>query len=377
MIGHKRVPSREGGVEIVVWELATRLRDMGYEVDCYNRSGYHMTAKSYDRIPGRPGVYRDGIRILTIPTVQNGKFNAIIYSFFAANRALFGHYDVIHFHAEGPCLMIWLPKLFRKRCIVTIHGLDWQRAKWGNFASRMLKTGERFAAKYADEVIVLSRSVQEYFEETYGRKTHFIPNGITRPEKVPAGETLRKFGLEPGRYFMTLSRLVPEKGLHYAIEAFRGIDTDFRLAIVGGTSNAVEYDEQLGTMAAEDPRVVLTGMQQGPEVAELLSNAYAFILPSDVEGMSISLLEAMSFGCCCLVSDIRENAEVVEDRALTFRKGDVEDLRTQMDFLLHNPAEAEHYRDGAADYICSKYSWDEVVRKTQALYIGEDGAEKS
>lgn len=125
MIGHKRVPSREGGVEIVVWELATRLRDMGYEVDCYNRSGYHMNAKSYDRVPGRSGVYRDGIRILTIPTVRNGKLNAIVYSFFAAIRALFGHYDVIHFHAEGPCLMIWLPKLFHIRCVATIHGLDW------------------------------------------------------------------------------------------------------------------------------------------------------------------------------------------------------------------------------------------------------------
>ena len=212
MIGHKRVPSREGGVEIVVWELSTRLRDMGYAVDCYNRSGYHMNAKSYERIPGEPGVYRDRIRILTIPTVRNGKLNAIVYSFFAAIRALSGRYDVIHFHAEGPCLMIWLPKLFHIRCVATIHGLDWQRAKWGNFASRMLKTGEKFAARYADEVIVLSRNVQEYFLETYGRETHFIPNGIVRPEKVPAGETLKRYGLEPGHYFMTLSRLVPEKG---------------------------------------------------------------------------------------------------------------------------------------------------------------------
>ena len=372
MIGHKRVPSREGGVEIVVWELATRLRDMGYEVDCYNRSGYHMNAKSYDRVPGRSGVYRDEIRILTIPTVRNGKLNAIVYSVLATIRALFGRYDAIHFHAEGPCLMIWLPKLFHIRCVATIHGLDWQRAKWGNFASRMLKTGEKFAARYADEVIVLSRNVQEYFLETYGRKTHFIPNGIVRPEKVPAGETLKRYGLEPGHYFMTLSRLVPEKGLHYVIEALRGVDTDFRLAIVGGTSNAVEYDEQLQEMAEKDPRVVLTGMQQREAVAELLSNTYAFVLPSDIEGMSISLLEAMSFGCCCLVSDIRENTEVVENRALTFRKGDVSDLREKLIFLLQNPETVQRYRDEAADFICGKYNWDEVVRETLKLYQGDE-----
>lgn len=371
MIGHKRVPSREGGVEIVVWELARRLRNQGYEVDCYNRSGYRMKHSDYDRIPGKPGYYREGIRILITPTVSNGKLNAIIYSFLATVRALFGRYDVIHFHAEGPCLMCWLPKLFGIRVVATIHGLDWQRAKWGHFASRMLKAGEKMAAEHADEVIVLSQNVQDYFQKTYGRSTHFIPNGITRPVRAEAREITERFGLHKDEYIMTLCRIVPEKGLHYLLEAFRKIPTDKKLLLAGGPSNAVEYYEEIQELAARDDRVILAGLVEGRTLAELLSNAYVFALPSDVEGMSISLLEAMSYGNCCLVSDIRENTEVVEEHAAVFRKSNVEDLEEKLGDLLSHPEKVEDFRSGAADFICGKYNWDEVVQRTEKLYRGE------
>lgn len=371
MIGHKRVPSREGGVEIVVWELAQRLRDQGCEVDCYNRSGYKMKHSDYDRIPRKPGYYREGIRILITPTVSNGKLNAIIYSFLATVRALFGRYDVIHFHAEGPCLMCWLPKLFGIRVVATIHGLDWQRAKWGHFASRMLKAGEKMAAEHADEVIVLSQNVQDYFQKTYGRSTHFIPNGITRPVRAEAREITERFGLHKDEYIMTLCRIVPEKGLHYLLEAFRKIPTDKKLLLAGGPSNAVEYYEEIQELAARDDRVILAGLVEGRTLAELLSNAYVFALPSDVEGMSISLLEAMSYGNCCLVSDIRENTEVVEEHAAVFRKSSVEDLEEKLGDLLSHPEKVEAYRSGAADFICGKYNWDEVVQRTEKLYRGE------
>lgn len=370
MIGHKRVPSREGGVEVVVWELATRLRDQGFDVECYNRAGYRMKHSDYDRIPGKPGYYRDGVRILITPTVSNGKLNAIIYSFFATVRALFGRYDVIHFHAEGPCLMCWLPKLFGIRVVATIHGLDWQRAKWGHFASRMLQAGEKMAARHADEVIVLSENLQEYFLERYGRETHFIPNGIARPQRMEAKEITKRWGIEKDDYIMTLCRIVPEKGLHYLLEAFREIPTDKKLLLAGGPSNAVEYYEEIKALAAQDDRVILAGLVEGRTLSELLSNAYVFALPSDVEGMSISLLEAMSYGNCCLVSDIKESTEVVEDHAAVFRKGDVPDLKKHLEELLDHPEEVEHYRESAADYICGKYNWDDVVERTKELYFG-------
>ncbi|WP_034484030.1 glycosyltransferase family 4 protein [Butyrivibrio fibrisolvens] len=369
MIGQKRVPSRDGGVEIVVWELAKRLRDLGYEVDCYNR--YNKSVKpseEYERIPGRHGWYKDGIRIITVPTFKNGKLNAIVYSFLATVRALFGNYDVIHFHAEGPCLMIPIAKFFGKRCIATIHGLDWQRAKWGNFASKMLQKGERTAALHADEVIVLSKNVQDYFKDKYHRDTHFIPNGIAKPQKAEPNEITTKFGLDGDDYILTLSRIVPEKGIHYLLHAFKNIDTDKKLVIAGGASNAAEYMEEIKTLAAQDSRVVLTDFIHDRTLQEICSNAYVYCLPSDIEGMSISLLEMMSYGTCCLVSDIDENMEVVEEMAVSFSKGNESDLQDKLTYLIRNPEIVAEYRKKSSGFICSKYNWDDVVRDTIKLY---------
>ena len=368
MIGHKHVPSREGGVEIVVWELSTRLKERGFIVDCYNRGGYHLTSRDYDHYKDKKGNYRNGIRIIIVPTVKNGKFNAIVYSFFATIRALFGHYDCIHYHAEGPCLMIWLPKILGIHTVATIHGLDWQRAKWGGFATKMLRLGEKFAAKYADEVIVLSDNVREYFEKTYSRKTLFIPNGVNRPTYKKANLILEKYGLNGNDYFMTLCRIVPEKGIHYVIEAFKELPTDKKLVICGGDSNAREYMEQIKKMASLDDRIIMTGFIQGEILEELLSNAYVYLLPSDVEGMSISLLEAMSYGNCCLVSDIKENVEVVEDKAVSFKHGNVPDLALKMQELIQDPERVNAYKSKAADFICTKYSWEDVTDRTAELY---------
>ncbi len=369
LIGHKRIPSREGGVEVVVDELSTRLAGQGYEVEAYNRSGYHVSGKDFGE--GRKKYYK-GVRIIITPTFENGKLNAIVYSVMATLRALFGKYDVIHYHAEGPCVTLFLPKLFGIRVIATIHGLDWQRAKWGNFASRVLKLGEKMAAKYADEVIVLSKNVQEYFLETYGRKTHYIPNGVSRPEIWEPEEIREKYGLEKDGYILFLARLVPEKGLHYLIEAYKEIDTDKKLVIAGGSSHSFDYMKQVQEMAASDERIIMTNFVQGRVLEELYSNAYVFVLPSDVEGMALTLLEAMSYGDCCLVSDIPENIEVVENQAVTFRKGSVEDLKKKLVFLLENPEITADYGRKSVDFICNKYSWEEMVRQTRMLYENTD-----
>lgn len=365
MIGHKRIPSREGGVEVVVEELSTRLEQQGYIVEAYNRSGYHVSGKDFG---GNRKKYYKGIRIIIIPTFKNGKLNAIVYSVLATFRALFGGYDAIHYHAEGPCSTLFIPKLFGIRVVATIHGLDWQRAKWGNFASRVLKFGEKMAAKYADEVIVLSKNVQQYFLDTYGRQTHYIPNGIVKPEIREIKEIHEKYGLQKDGYLLFLARLVPEKGLHYLIEAFTKIDTDKKLVIAGGSSHSFEYMKKIQEMAAQDVRIIMTNFVQGRVLEELYSNAYLFILPSDVEGMALSLLEAMSYGNCCVVSDIQENLEVVQDKAVSFQKGDVDDLREKLMYLLDHPERVKEYKEESADYICGKYNWDDVVNQTKVLY---------
>lgn len=365
MIGQKRIPSREGGVEVVVTELSTRLAAMGYSVEAYNRSGYHVSGKEFD--DGKGKLYK-GIRIITVPTFKNGKLNAICYSILGTLRAIFGNYDVIHYHAEGPCIMLWLPKLLGIRVVATIHGLDWQRAKWGNFASYILKTGEKTAARYADEIIVLSHNVQAYFKETYKRETHFIPNGVKCPEYREVREISKKYGLEKNRYILFVARLVPEKGLHYLIEAFRMLDTDMKLVIAGGSSHSFEYMEKIKMMATSDERIIMTDFVQGRVLEELYSNAYVFVLPSDIEGMAISLLEAMSYGNCCLVSDIKENMEVVEDKAAAFKKGSVVSLKEKLDELLKHPQTVEKYKEESQKFICSKYSWEDVLTRTLSLY---------
>ena len=296
MIGHKRIPSREGGVEVVVEELSVRLAAMGHRVDAYNRYGHHVSGKKYDEEYGWKGRrFYKGVRVYIVPTFRRSSLNAIVYSFLATLRALFGRYDVIHYHAEGPCAMLWIPKLFHRKIVVTVHGLDWQRAKWGNLASYVIKFGEKMAAKYADEVIVLSRNVQQYFADTYNRKVTYIPNGINRPQHRAAELITEKYGLTEGGYFLSLGRIVPEKGVHYLIEAFSKLSTDKKLVIAGGNSHAVEYMEKIHHMAAQDERIIMTDFVQGRMLEELYSNAYGFVLPSDVEGMALTLLEAMSY----------------------------------------------------------------------------------
>lgn len=370
MIGHKRIPTREGGVEIVVNELATRMVEKGNQVDVYNRRGSHVSGKEF---VSRIGKEYNGIRIISIPTFESKNLNAIVYSFFACLRALFGGYDVIHFHAEGPCAMLWIPKLFRKRVVVTIHGLDWQRSKWGNFASKVLKFGEKLAAKYADEVIVLSSNMKDYFREVYGRETIYIPNGISLPEHKEVREIQDKWKLCKEEYILFLARIVPEKGIHYLIEAYQQMSTNKKLVIAGGSSHSKEYYCQLKEMAIDNKNIIFTDFVGGRTLAELFSNAYLFVLPSDVEGMAIGLLEAMSYGNCCLVSDIPENTEVVEDKAVIFKHGNVEDLRKQLEQLLQNPDKVKAYKKMAANYICQKYDWDDVVDKTLDVYRGVNG----
>lgn len=369
MIGHKRIPTREGGVEIVVSELSARLVAKGHQVDAYNRRGSHVSGKEF---VSRIGKEYEGIRIITVPTFENKSLNAIVYAFLASVRVLFGGYDIIHYHAEGPCAMLWIPKLFGKRVVATIHGLDWQRSKWGNFASRILKFGEMLASKYADEVIVLSDNMQEYFKKTYGRDTVYISNGIVKPEQVNAQKITKKWNLFKDEYILFLARIVPEKGAHYLIEAYKQIKTDKKLVIAGGSSHSREYYAQLKGMAGDNVNIIFTDFVGGRELEELFSNAYIFVLPSDIEGMAIGLLEAMSYGNCCLVSNIPENTEVVEDKAVSFERSNVQDLKNQLEELINNPEKVMAYKREAADFICNKYNWDNVVDKTIDVYLGRE-----
>ena len=366
MFGQKRL-SREGGVEIVVKELCTRMSDKGYEITCYNRSGHHVSEIELDN-----NKY-NSLCQKAVPTIKRKGYAAVSASFFAAVYSALGSYDVVHIHAEGPAFFSWIPKIFGKKVIVTIHGIDWQREKWRDgFAAKFIHQGEKLSVKFADEIIVLSKEVQKYFKEAYGRETKFIPNGVNRP-KIRKAELIKdKFTLERDKYILFLGRLVPEKGLRYLVKAFKRVKTDKKLVITGGSSDTDAFMKELRELAGGDKRIIFTGFVQGQLLDELYSNAYLYTLPSDLEGMPLSLLEAMSYGNCCLVSDIPECADVVENKALVFKKADVEDLREKLQDACDHQEKIMALKQQAADFICRKYNWDDIVDKTLELYWGKD-----
>ncbi len=366
MIGHKRIPSREGGIEIVVGELSKRMAALGHSVTAYNRKSRHIAGDSFNTASGLDEY--EGVRLKWVYTPDSSKLNAIVYSALSTIGAVFKSYDIIHFHAEGPSAMVPLAKLFGKKCVVTIHGLDWQRSKWGGFATRFLLLGEKCAAKYADSVIVLSKNVQQYFREKYNRETVYIPNGIDSPEIIPPEIIKEKYSLEKDGYLLFLGRLVPEKGIHFLINAYKELETQLPLVIAGGASHTGEYESELHALAKGDERIIFTGFVQGKELSELYSNAYLYILPSELEGMPISLLEAMSYGNACLTSDIPECTEVCEDKAVYFKCSDEKSLKGALEELLKNPERIKELKSAAREYILGRFNWDEVTKRTLDVY---------
>lgn len=368
MVGHKVVPSRRGGIELVLTTLCPLMVKKGHAVTCYNRSGDLVENEYVDTVENG---YYEGVRLKDVWAIKKRGLSAMTASFSAAICAAFGRYDIVHFHAEGPCAALWIPKLFGKRCIATVHGLDWKRDKWKQgFGSKYIKFGEKILAKYADEVIVLSKGVQQYFKDTYGRDTVYIPNGVIRPQNQEAELITEKFGLKKEEYFCALSRLTEEKGLHYLIEAYQQIKTDKKLVVAGDTSDTDDYVKRLKDMAGNNPNIIFTGFVSGKLLDELYSNAYVYVLPSNLEGMPLTLLEAMSYGNAVVGSDISEIADVVEDKAVLFRKGNVKDLADKMQMLVDNEELVKQLKSRTADFICGKYNWEDVAEATLGLYWG-------
>ncbi len=366
MIGHKVVPSRRGGIENVLTTLCPMLVEMELDVTCYNRSSDKIENEYVGTVKNK--MYK-GVKIKNAWTLNVRGFAAMISSFTAAIAASFRNYDVIHFHAEGPCAALWIPKLFGKKCVATVHGLDWQREKWGSgFASKYIKFGEKILVKYADEVIVLSQAAYDYFKETYNRETVIIHNGINRPEKRNAELITEKYGLKKDDYISVVSRLTAEKGIHYLIDAYKKITTDKKLVIAGDTSDTDDYVKMLKEKAKGNPNIIFTGFISGDTLSELYSNSYINVLPSDLEGMSLCLLESLAYKNVLLCSDIPENTSVAEDRAIYFKKGNIHDLTEKLQNLCDDNAFVEKFRDGVDEFILNKYSWQEVAEATCRIY---------
>lgn len=366
--GQKHANSHEGGVEVVVGELAKRQVQLGYEVTCYNRKGHHISGAEHDI----PQVAEwNGVRMKYVPTIEKKGIAAVTSSFCAAVCCAFGPYDVVHVHAEGPWAFCWIPRLFGKKIVAHNHGIDYLREKWDQgfgAGRRFIRYGEQVGVRKAHALIVLSKALQEYFSREYGRETILVPNGINRPEVLPVDYIRKEYGLEKDSYILFLARATSEKRPELLIDAYKKVKTDKKLVIAGGASDSSDYVEVLRKKAGDDPRIIFTGYVDGVEKAELYSNAYVYVLPSDLEGMAICLLEAMSYGNCCLVSDIPENTTVVGDYACTFERGDLASLTNELQRLCDDVTIVEKNKSNAADYICEVYSWDKTVQMVKEVY---------
>ncbi|HEY2956408.1 MAG TPA: glycosyltransferase family 4 protein [Candidatus Eisenbacteria bacterium] len=354
MIGQKGIPATYGGIEKHVDEIARRLAERGHDVSVFCRLHY---TPPYSEVPG--------VRLLRRVSIRTKHLDAASHVALCTLEAMAWRFDVVHFHALGPSLFSAFPRLTGVRTAVTVHGLDWQRQKWGKVASAILKRCEGPAVRFPNRTIVVSRTLRDYFRDHHGRETTFIPNGTHLPEPRRAQKIL-SFGLSPGRYVLFVGRLVPEKGAHFLCEAFRGIETDMKLAVVGGLSFSEDYVRELKRY--ESDRIRLLDYVYGEGLEELWSNAYLVVLPSTMEGLSIALLEALSYGRCVLFSDIPENREVADQVAVSFRSRDVADLRAKLEELIRAPERVREYEARARDHIQKHYSWDTVAEQTEQVY---------
>ncbi len=355
MIGQKGIPATYGGIERHVEEISRRLAGMGHQVDVYCR--FHYTP---------PGTTYRNVRLLRRPSVHTKHLDTFTHVAWSTAEAMARHYDIVHFHALGPSVFSWLPRLGGARTVVTVHGLDWQREKWGRVAAWILKQCEGPAARFPNRTIVVSKTLRDYFEKHHHTQAVFIPNGTNLVPARPARKIL-PLGLVPGQYVLFVGRLVPEKGVHFLCEAFSQIDTGLKLAVVGGASASEDYVRLLKSYEGE--RIRLLDYVFGETLEELWSNAYLVVQPSVMEGLSIALLEALSYGRCVLVSDIPENLEVAEECAVSFRSRDAEDLRAKLEMLIRNPELVRSYEVKAREHIRAHYSWDPVARRTEGVYL--------
>ncbi|MBN1799620.1 MAG: glycosyltransferase family 4 protein [Spirochaetales bacterium] len=360
-IGQKGIPAAFGGVEYHVQELAQRLIKRGHEVTVYVRNWYTD-----------PGLkYYKGIRLIHTPTIRTKHFDAFMHSLTSSLHALFQDYDIIHFHALGPSVFCWLPGISGKRVVVTVHGLDWKRSKWGSLAKAFLKFTERTAIHLPDKTIAVSRAQKAYFEDKYAKNVVYIPNGVNIPAAPAAPESIKKkYGLRGRDYLLWMGRLTPEKRVEWLIEAFKHVNPNHKLVIAGGSSATADYVKKLNVLARNDKRIIFTGYVTGKEKHELLSNALLFVLPSCLEGLPIVLLEAMSHGLVCLASDIPPHREVISEGAdgFLFQSATFADLLKKISRLAGGSKELKSIGENARKKVAVEYNWDEIVKATELVY---------
>ncbi len=353
-IGGRGVISKYSGIETWFEEAGSRLAAMGHEITVYCRSYFTPRITNYK-----------GMRLIHLPTVRSKHFETAIHTLLSTIHALHQDCDVFHYHALGPALFSFLPRLFGKKTVVTVQGLDWRRRKWGWVASAVLRWGEFAAVRFPNATMVVSHTLHRHFQEAHAANTVYIPNG-TFIRKRPKPAHIVQRGIEPGNYVLFLGRFSPEKNCHLLIEAYKRINTPVKLVLAGGSSHSDAYARELRSHAS--PNIQFLEWVAGEELEELITHATLFVLPSDIEGLSLALLDAMGAGVCVLASDIPENRELVDGAGFTFHAGSRNDLELMLRLLLCNPSLRQAAARRALERIRENYLWPEIARQVASVY---------
>ncbi len=354
-IGGRGVISKYSGIETYYEEVGKRLAEMGHEVTIYCRNYFTPAQPTYN-----------GMRLVRLPTIRSKHLETVVHTLLSTSHSLTQRYDIVHYHALGPALFSFLPRLIGKKTAVTVQGLDWQRKKWGRFASAILWLGERASAYLPNGTMVVSQALQRRYRELHQIDGVYVPNGAVLRERSEPNAIL-EWGLEPDNYVLFLGRFSPEKGCHLLVEAFEQIETGAKLVMAGASSYCDEYSRQLRGQAGE--RIRLLDWVSGDTLDELLTNAMVFVLPSDLEGLSLALLDAMGAGRCVLTSDVPENREVVDGVGFTFQRGSATDLAERLRFLIANPAVRKAAGKAARRRVEERYQWQKVTEGIEKAYF--------
>lgn len=358
LIGQKGAPTKNGGVERYAENLAATLAARGHEVLLYSRQYYSQGISEYR-----------GFKIVSVPSINTKSLEAVTNTFFAMIDVIFRKVDLINVQSIGPAALIWILRIFKPRTpiIFTFHCQDYYHKKWGLLARTYLRLGEYIGCRLADKVIVTSRTLAHHVNLEYGFMPEFIPYGAYTPTPIPVRE-IRRWGLEKGNYIAYIGRLVRHKGVHHLIEAFKKVKTDKKLVVIGGSTHTDDYVAELQKMAAADSRIIFTDNQEGFILKELFSNAYLFVQPSEYEGLSVSLLEAMGWGLACLVSDIPQNLEGIGAAGVSFRTNEAADLKLKLERLLGDEQLVSQLGSQAAQRVREENNWERIGLNVANLY---------
>ncbi len=354
MIGQKGLPATHGGVEHHVQQLGSRLAERGHEVVVYTRPSYSDPSMTEHL----------GMHLKSVPSIATKHLDAITHSFLCSVESRRLPFDIVHYHAIGPCLTAPFALKRNRRIVATIHGQDWRRAKWNAIATFALRTSEQMALRVPDATISVSKSLADFYAERGADNVHYIPNGVIVPEEDDPA-FLASLGVTADEYVLYVGRLVPEKGAHYLIEAWKRLGTARKLVVVGDSSFTDDYVQSLN---AGDGNVVFTGYLYGAQLATVFRHAGLFVLPSDVEGLPIVLLESLGLGTPVLASDIAPNREVLGENGDFFRAGDVDHLTARLTELLPRMQELKAKASAIRHRVISEYDWDRTTDTTERLY---------